>query len=81
MQMSSLSDLEATRDELLFEVHKMAQEEEGHKPDKTVSLLLLFLFHRSSSLSQGSTICSCPLICYDEKVVGMTKAIQNMSVG
>lgn len=30
-----LSDLEATRDELLFEVHKMAQEEEGPKPDKT----------------------------------------------
>ena len=33
----SLSDLEATRDELLFEVHKMSQEEEGPKPDKTVS--------------------------------------------
>ncbi|XP_029211438.2 exocyst complex component 3-like isoform X2 [Acropora millepora] len=30
-----LSDLEATRDELLFEVHKMSQEEEGPKPDKT----------------------------------------------
>lgn len=30
-----LSDLEATRDELLLEVHKMAQEEEGPKPDKT----------------------------------------------
>ena len=33
----SLSDLEATRDELLFEVHKMSQQEEGPKPDKTVS--------------------------------------------
>ena len=32
----SLSDLEATRDELLYEVHKMSQEEEGPKPDKTV---------------------------------------------
>lgn len=30
-----LSDLEATRDELLFEVHKMSLEEEGPKPDKT----------------------------------------------
>lgn len=33
----SLSDLEATRDELLIEVHKMSQQEEGPKPDKTVS--------------------------------------------
>ena len=34
----SLSDLEATRDELLFEVHKMSQQEEGPKPeDKKVS--------------------------------------------
>lgn len=34
----SLSDLEATRDELLFEVHKMSQQEEGPKPeDKRVS--------------------------------------------
>jgi len=32
--------LEATRDELLFEVHKMAQEE-GPKPDKTVGLLFV----------------------------------------
>lgn len=32
----SLSDLEATRDELLFEVHKMSLEEEGPKPDKSV---------------------------------------------
>lgn len=30
-----LSDLEATRDELLFEVHNMSQQEEGPKPDKT----------------------------------------------
>ena len=36
MFLYSLSDLEATRDELLFEVHKMSQEEEGPKPDKTV---------------------------------------------
>ena len=59
MQISSLSDLEATRDELLFEVHKMAQEEEGHKADKTVSLLLFCFtdrahYHRNPYLQSSS---------------------------
>ena len=37
----SLSDLEATRDELLFEVHKMSQADAGGSmTDKTVSTKL-----------------------------------------
>lgn len=43
MFLYSLSDLEATRDELLFEVHKMSQEEEGPKPDKTVREKLILM--------------------------------------
>ncbi|RMX50459.1 hypothetical protein pdam_00018310 [Pocillopora damicornis] len=52
----SLSDLEATRDELLLEVHKMAQEEEGPKPDKTVTSHLRLTLYTITSVKKSFNI-------------------------
>ncbi|KAM7449264.1 hypothetical protein ABFA07_002820 [Porites harrisoni] len=48
-----LSDLEATRDELLFEVHKMSQQEEGPKPEDKKPLYQYFDAVRKLSDSVG----------------------------